>query len=227
MEREQARKTIEALLYMADHPLPETEISEVIELKAYDPQEVRNIITEISQKLESDGSALRVVEVAGGFQMATQPDMAPAIRKLYKERLTVRLSPSSLETLAIIAYKQPIARGDIEQIRGVEVGGVMETLLERRLIKVVGRKETIGRPLLYGTTPHFLKHFGLKHLAELPDLNSLPLSEALGGTSIPVSDVTPEEITTDSVDSAQELTEVPVVATEPETIVPEEIKTDA
>src|SRR4029079_2148400 len=110
---------------------------------------------------------------AGGFQVATRPAYATWIRRLYKERLTVRLSPSALETLSIIAYKQPIARAEIEQIRGVEASGVMETLLERRLVKVVGRKETIGRPLLYGTTVDFLRHFGLRHLSELPDLTTL------------------------------------------------------
>jgi segregation and condensation protein B len=133
------------------------------------------------------------MEVAGGFQMATRPEMATWIRRLYKERLTVRLSPSSLETLSIIAYKQPISRSDIEQIRGVEVSGVMETLLERRLIKVVGRKETIGRPLLYGTTIEFLRHFGLKHLAELPDVNSMVPAETTPAAAIPETSETAEQ----------------------------------
>ena len=178
MEKEQAKKIIEALLYMTDHALSPAEISQVLELKIFTEETVREIIGEIAQAYDASGSALRVVEVAGGFQTATRPDMAVFIRRLFKERLTVRLSPSSLETLSIIAYKQPITRGDIEQIRGVEASGVMETLLERRLIKVVGRKETIGRPLLYGTTPDFLRHFGLKHLSELPDLSTMTISPA-------------------------------------------------
>lgn len=173
MERDQAKKIIEALLYMTDHGLTPQEIAEVLEQKSMPEAEVRSMVAEIATELESKGSPLKVVEVAGGIQMATQPEFAPWIRKLYKERLTVRLSTSALETLAIIAYKQPISRSDIEQIRGVEVGGVMETLLERRLVKVVGRKETIGRPLLYGTTPEFLKHFGLRHLTELPDITAV------------------------------------------------------
>lgn len=181
MEREQAKKIIEALLYMTDHALSTAEISQILELKVFTEENVREMIGEISQGLEAAGSPLRVVEVAGGFQMATRPDMATYIRRLYKERLTVRLSPSSLETLSIIAYKQPITRNEIEQIRGVEASGVMETLLERRLIKVVGRKETIGRPLLYGTTIDFLKHFGLRHLAELPDLSTIAISPAMEG----------------------------------------------
>lgn len=171
MEKEQARKIIEALLYMTDHALSVQEISQVMEGKLSEP-DVRVFLAEISTQLESSGSALRLVEVAGGFQMSTRPDMASWIRRLFKERLTVRLSPSALETLSIIAYKQPITRLEIEQIRGVEATGVMETLVERRLIKVVGRKETIGRPLLYGTSGEFLRHFGLKHLSELPDINT-------------------------------------------------------
>lgn len=176
MEKEQARKIVEALLYMTDHALSTLEIGQVLEQKSFTDDVIREMIQEIGTRYESDASPLRVVEVAGGFQIATRPEFATSIRKLYKERLTVRLSPSSLETLSIIAYKQPITRGEIEQIRGVEATGVMETLLERRLVKVVGRKETIGRPLLYGTTIEFLRHFGLKHLSELPDLSTIPVT---------------------------------------------------
>jgi segregation and condensation protein B len=173
MEQDQARKAIEALLYMTDHALTESEICEVLEDKRLKPERVREIVNELAGDLDAQGSPLSVSEVAGGFQMATRPAYAPYVRRMYKERLTVRLSASSLETLSIVAYKQPITRSEIEQIRGVEASGVMETLLERRLIKVVGRKETIGRPLLYGTTIEFLRHFGLRHLSELPDPNSL------------------------------------------------------
>ncbi len=173
MERDEARNIIETLLYMTDHPLPEMEIVDVIGLKSIDENDVKEMVAELASKLEATGSPLQVVHIAGGIQMATRTEMAPWIRRLYKERLTVKLSPSALETLSIIAYKQPIARSEIEQIRGVEGSGVMETLVERRLVKVVGRKETIGRPLLYGTTTEFLRQFGLKHLSELPDLNTL------------------------------------------------------
>lgn len=191
MEKEQAKKIIEALLYMTDHALSAAEIAQVLEQKSFNEEAVREMVREIADAYDANGSPLRVVEVAGGFQSATRPDMAPYIRRLYKERLTVRLSPSSLETLAIIAYKQPITRGDVEQIRGVEASGVMETLLERRLIKVVGRKETIGRPLLYGTTIDFLRHFGLRHLSELPDLSALEITPAaaaeIGQPELPIN----------------------------------------
>jgi segregation and condensation protein B len=176
MEREQALRVIETLLYMTDHPLPEKEIVEILGYKSINEEDVQGMIKDIADKLDATNSPLQIVHIAGGVQMATRPDMATWIRRLYKERLTVRLSPSALETLSIIAYKQPIARSEIEQIRGVEASGVMETLVERRLVKVVGRKETIGRPLLYGTSQEFLRQFGLKHLSELPDLASLPVN---------------------------------------------------
>lgn len=188
MDRDQASRIIETLLYMTDHPLSDNEIVEVLDLKSIKPETVRDIIRDIAQKYDAAGSPLHVVEVAGGSQMATRPEMAPWIRRLFKERLTVRLSPSALETLSIIAYKQPIARSEIEQIRGVEATGVMETLLERRLIKVVGRKETIGRPLLYGTTIEFLRQFNLRHLSDLPDIQSItpaPESEGQPAEAIP------------------------------------------
>jgi len=193
MERIQAKKIIETLLYMTDHPLTVDEIQEILETKSFSKDDLSLIIKEIKTDLETGVSALQVVFVAGGVQIATKPDMAPFIRRLFKERLTVRLSPSALETLSIIAYKQPMARSEIEQIRGVEATGVMETLLERRLIKVVGRKETIGRPLLYGTTTEFLRQFGLMHLADLPDLDSLIPAENTEQKEEPKPD-NPEEV---------------------------------
>jgi segregation and condensation protein B len=193
MEREQAKKIIDAMLYMTDHPLSEQEILEVLEQNRWDQNDVKEMISELTAKYDAAESPLQIVQVAGGVQVASRSSVAPWIRRLYKERLTVRLSPSALETLSIIAYKQPITRLEIEQIRGVEASGVMETLLERRLVKIVGRKETIGRPLLYGTTVEFLRHAGLRHLSELPDLNSLIPAEPTPEATIPV-EAAPEEV---------------------------------
>lgn len=194
---------METLLYMTDHPLTTKEILEVLETKSFQPAEIESIIQEIKTDYETSGSGLCVMEVAGGVQVATNPEMAPFVRRLYKERLTTRLSPSALETLSIVAYKQPIARSEVEQIRGVEATGVMDTLLERRMIKVVGRKETIGRPLLYGTTPEFLRRFGLKHLSDLPDLDTIPVNEPapLTDTLASPESPTPEESDKESVTS--------------------------
>ena len=173
MDKIQAKKIVESLLYMTDHPLTAREILEVLDQKWLKKQDVESLMGEVKKDFDQRDSALTLVQVAGGYQVATKPDMAAWIRKLYKERLTVRLSSSALETLSIIAYKQPITRSEVEQIRGVEASGVMDTLIERRLVKVVGRKETIGRPLLYGTTIEFLRQFGLNHLSELPELKEI------------------------------------------------------
>ena len=106
--------------------------------------------------------------VADGWTFATKPEYSPWIKILLKDKTTLKLSASAMEVLAIIAYKQPITRAEIDSIRGVDSGGVMDTLLDRKLIKIVGKKETLGRPMLYGTTQDFLRHFGLSHLSELP-----------------------------------------------------------
>jgi segregation and condensation protein B len=112
--------------------------------------------------------------VADGWVLATKPEYAPWIKKLFKEKYILKFSPSALEALAIIAYKQPVTRAGIDEIRGVESSGVIDTLLEKRLVKVVGRKETLGKPLLYGTTQDFLKYFGLAHLSDLPLIENMP-----------------------------------------------------
>jgi segregation and condensation protein B len=111
-----------------------------------------------------------LVEVAGGYQLTTKQECAPWIRRLEEIRTASRLSKPALETIAIIAYKQPITRPEIEEIRGVDTAGVIKTLLERRLIKIAGRREAVGRPLLYGTTKEFLEYFGLRDLSGLPSL---------------------------------------------------------
>jgi hypothetical protein len=128
---------------------------------------------------------VRVLNVAEGWQMATRAEHGAAIRNLYQDRTTFRLSTAALETLAIVAYRQPLTRAEIEEIRGVEVIAALETLLERRLLKVVGRKEAIGRPLLYGTTQEFLRQFGLASLENLPALDSLPIPELPAAPAVP------------------------------------------
>lgn len=125
--------------------------------------------------------------VAEGWQMATRPDLAPYVRKLFADRATMRLSVAAQETLSIVAYRQPLTRAEIEEIRGVEVIAALETLLEKRLLKVVGRKETVGRPLLYGTTPEFLRHYGLRSLEDMPPIDSFAPADA-AAPSTPPSD---------------------------------------
>ncbi len=142
---------------------------------------VTEALLELQAEVAASGRAYQVRETATGWLLSSAPGYAPWLRALYPEVKPTRLSPSALETLAIIAYRQPIARADMEAVRGVSVDGVMQTLLDRGLVKIAGRAEVPGRPLLYATTQYFLDHFGLRHLDELPnaaELRHIPLPKA-------------------------------------------------
>jgi segregation and condensation protein B len=144
--------------------------------------EVRDALVELQAEVAASGRAYHVRETATGWLLSSAPGFAPWLRALYPEAKPTRLSPSALETLAIIAYRQPIARADMEAVRGVSVDGVMQTLLDRGLVKIAGRAEVAGRPLLYATTQYFLDHFGLRSLDELPnaaELRHIPLPKAV------------------------------------------------
>ena len=167
MTDQQAKSLIEAILFMAGEPLGVDAVRKIIEVDKYNTE---RLLRELMDEYAVRNTGLLIVEVAGGFRMVTNPDCAPWIKKMLSTAVPKRLSQSSLETLAIIAYKQPIIKAEIEAIRGVNSDGVVKTLLERRLIKILGRKEAPGRPLMYGTTQEFLQYFGLKDLSELPTL---------------------------------------------------------
>ena len=142
---------------------------------------VNDALLELQAEVAASGRAYQVRETATGWLLSSAPGYAPWLRALYPEAKPARLSASALETLAIIAYRQPITRADMEAVRGVSVDGVMQTLLDRGLVKIAGRSETAGRPLLYATTQYFLDHFGLRHLDELPnaaELRHIPLPKA-------------------------------------------------
>lgn len=172
MESDQLKKALESLLFITDHPLSLAQLCKIVGVKESESEKVTAAIAALKQELDDKASAVHVVEVADGFQMGTRPAYAPFVKKLFTERMTMKLSTAAHETLSIIAYKQPLTRAEIEQIRGVEVIAALERLLEKGLIKVVGRKETVGRPLMYGTTPDFLRHFGLRSLEDLPPIDS-------------------------------------------------------
>ena len=167
MKEDEARSIIESVLFISGEPVSLDTLKKILEL---DKQDVERLVNELVSEYALKNSGLVLVEVAGGVQMVTNPDCAPWIKKLLATSMPARLSQPSLETLAIIAYKQPIIKSEIEAIRGVNSDGVVRTLLERRQIKILGRKEVPGRPLLYGTTSEFLQTFGLKDLSELPTL---------------------------------------------------------
>ncbi len=172
MEPKDIRKILEALLFITEQPISMKTLESLFDPPVPQDQ-LLELLNGLALEYEQRGSALEVREIAGGWQLSTRSEFAPWIRQLFKDRLTYRLSSSAMETLSIIAYKQPITRSEVEEIRGVEVTAVLDTLIERKLVRIAGRKETVGRPLLYGTTPDFLRSFGLKRLEDLPSIESL------------------------------------------------------
>lgn len=165
MERERLKSILESLLFAAEGPLTIQQLGEILE--AVEKKEVVSLLEELKSEYEAASRGFRLVEVAGGYQLRTAGENAEWVRRLYRKP-PARLSRAALETLAVVAYKQPITRAEVEFIRGVDVDGVLSTLLERRLIRIVGRKDVPGKPFLYGTTPEFLEAFSLKDLSELP-----------------------------------------------------------
>lgn len=167
-------KLLEAALFASGRPIP------IEELAALDPEAspaaLRMALDEIREHYDQEGHGVELVELAGGWQVLTRPEYTETIERAQLAARPQRLSAAALETLAIIAYRQPIGRADIEEIRGVSVGGMLKTLHERGLIDVVGRAEGLGRPLLYGTTPVFLEQFALRHLGELPRADELAVA---------------------------------------------------
>ena len=166
-ERE-LKAILESLLFVSPEPLPVTRLVAV--LGDVTKAEVERVLRSLGDDLEQDGRGVRLAEIAGGYRFVTKQEYAPWIKRLDKAKAAAKLSRSALESLAIIAYKQPLVRSEIEEIRGVETSGVIRTLLERKLVRIVGRKEVPGRPIMYGTTKFFLEHFGLKDLSQLPPL---------------------------------------------------------
>ncbi len=162
----------EALLMVADRPMTDSRTAELLGATAV---QVRGAVEELNRRYESQGCAFRIESVAGGRQVMTRPEFAPLIARLKGVREQGRLTHAALETLAVIAYRQPILRADLESIRGVACGEVLRGLMDRRLIKIVGRAEEVGRPMLYGTTGEFLKQFGIGRLEELPNAKDLRL----------------------------------------------------
>jgi segregation and condensation protein B len=173
MGEEQAptiESVIEAVLFASDEPLTDSRIANIVETTG---KQVRQSIEELNQHYESNNHAFRIEQIAGGYQMLTLSSYNGWLKKMLRARGDTKLSPAAMETLAIIAYKQPIIRADIEAIRGVAVGEVIRSLMYKGLVKIVGRAEVLGRPMLYGTTKKFLEIFGLNSLKDLPKVEEL------------------------------------------------------
>lgn len=166
---------VEALIFASPEPVTLKTLTRLLETEP--KEDVLQALEALKQDYERPGG-LQIVEVAGGYQIVTRPELHEWVRRLFHERTTQKLSVASLETLAVIAYKQPVTAPEIADIRGVNTGGVVSTLMERKLIKIVGRKQVVGRPFLYGTTREFLERFGLNDLTDLPKVEDM--SELLG-----------------------------------------------
>ena len=172
----EVRAVLEALVFASPHPVTPREIARVM---GGVPREAwQAALDELKADYARDGRGLQLVEVAGGWQITTRPEYNDWVREMLDPKSPTRLSIQALETLAVIAYKQPVTLPEIIELRGVKSGGVIKTLLEKRLIRITGRKPVVGRPMLYGTTKEFLLHFGLKDLAELPKIEEF--AEVLG-----------------------------------------------
>jgi segregation and condensation protein B len=160
------KRIIEALLFSSHRPVSSARLAQIS--GAADGNQARRIVGELQEEYDAEGRAFAVEEIAGGFQVLSRPRYAPWVRQLQNRQQQESLSNAALETLAIVAYRQPITRAEVEDIRGVQCGGLLRSLVEKRLLKVVGRKDELGRPLLYGTTRQFLSAFGLNSLKDLP-----------------------------------------------------------
>lgn len=161
---------IEAVLFASDEPLTAPRLAKIAETSV---KQVKEHVNNLNDKYKQNHNAFRIEQIAGGFQMMTLGPFNHWLKKLLRARSDSKLSPAALETLAIIAYKQPIIRADIESIRGVGVGEIIRSLMYKGLVKIVGRAEVLGRPMLYGTTRKFLEAFGLNHLKDLPKVEEL------------------------------------------------------
>jgi len=186
-EREDLLAAVEAVLFAAGEPVQPKEIAAAFE--GSDENAVRDAIESLAARYAEGSGGLVVEQVAGAYRLATKPAVGAVVRQFFRQRNRTRLSPAALETLAIVAYRQPATVPEIQAIRGVDPSGALKNLLEKKLVRILGRKKVVGNPLLYGTTKQFLVHFGLNRLEDLPSIEEFDqfvgaLEEASG--SLPV-----------------------------------------
>ena len=171
-EESEAKRVIEAILFTSGRPVMPSDLKRSLG-SGYTEAKIEKLVRQLQTEYDREGRSFKIVEIAGGFECSTDPKYAPWILKLELQKRSRQATQSALETLAIIAYKQPTTRAEIEDLRGVDVTGVITTFKERNLIKIVGKKEVPGHPFLYGTTEKFLEHFGLKSIQNLPDISEI------------------------------------------------------
>ena len=169
MERDEQRRTTEAIILASPEPIPLARLARLVHCKQ---AVVKSLVGELNGAYVEQGRSFEICEIAGGYQMRTLPEFAAALQNVQVSR-PLRLSPAALETLAIVAYRQPVTRAEVEHVRGVDAGAVMRSLLERNLVRIAGHRDVPGRPMLYGTTGRFLEVLGLASLDDLPTLRDL------------------------------------------------------
>mgnify|MGYP001612372182 CR=1 FL=1 len=168
IDARELKAILEAVLFVSPEPVPVARLMSIV--GTVSKAEVVQALGILTHDLDQDGRGIQLVQVAGGYRLVTKQEYGPWLKRMDKAKTAQKLSRSALESLAIIAYKQPLVRSEIEEIRGVETSGVLRTLCERKLVRIVGRKDVPGRPIMYGTTKFFLEHFGLQDLTQLPPL---------------------------------------------------------
>ncbi len=181
MERDEKRQIVEALILASPEPISPVRIAKVIPYGTV--KVVKSLIEELNVDYIKTNRAFEIAEVAGGYQMRTAPEFAPYLKQIQSTR-PMRLSPAALETLSVVAYRQPVTRAEIEQVRGVDAGPIVRGLLERKLVRIAGHREVAGRPMLYTTTRRFLEVFGLASLEDLPTLRDLDELKPLGDPAL-------------------------------------------
>jgi segregation and condensation protein B len=192
IDARELKAILEAVLFVSPEPVPVARLMSIV--GTVSKSEVLQALEILRHDLDQPGRGIQLVQVAGGYRLVTKQEYGPWLKRIEKAKATQKLSRSALESLAIIAYKQPLVRAEIEEIRGVETSGVLRTLCERKLVRIVGRKDVPGRPIMYGTTKFFLEHFGLQDLSQLPPLREFKELGESEQALLPIEDELPEGV---------------------------------
>jgi segregation and condensation protein B len=199
IDARELKAILEAVLFVSSEPVPVARLMTI--LGTVSKAEVVQALGILTHDLDQAGRGIQLVQVAGGYRLVTKQEYGPWLKRMDKAKAAQKLSRSALESLAIIAYKQPLVRSEIEEIRGVETSGVLRTLCERKLVRIVGRKDVPGRPIMYGTTKFFLEHFGLQDLSQLPPLREF---KELGESEQALLPIEEESVETSEMPSSEE-----------------------
>ena len=202
IDARELKAILEAVLFVSPEPVPLARLLSI--LGTVSKAEVVQALGILTHDLDQDGRGIQLVQVAGGYRLVTKQEYGPWLKRMDKAKAAQKLSRSALESLAIIAYKQPLVRSEIEEIRGVETSGVLRTLCERKLVRIVGRKDVPGRPIMYGTTKFFLEHFGLQDLSQLPPLREFKELGESEQALLPIENESLELIETSEMLSSEE-----------------------